>query len=181
MVFFCTDNLTVENALYNGRSKTSKSLHELVVRMKVLEAKYNFQLLVIHVSGKRMKAQGTDGISRGQLTKGVMNGESMLSFLPMHEMVLERHPSLKDWIIDTMGSGLTFLKTDRWFERGHNNHMEGGKIGWDGHWRPAICPMKHVWTPPPAARQVALEELCKSQNQASALHSHFRLSMGDDA
>jgi hypothetical protein len=162
MVFFCTDNSTVENALYHGRSKTSKSLHELVVRMKVLEAKYGCQLLVIHVSGNRMKAQGTDGVSRGQLTEGVMNGESMFSFLPMHETALERHPPLKDWLIDTMGSDLTFLKTDGWFERGHD-HVEGGKIGWDGHWRPTLRPAKYVWTPAPAAALVALEELRKAR------------------
>jgi hypothetical protein len=92
MIFFCTHNSTVQNALYHGRLKMSRTLHELVVHMKVLEAKYNCQLLVIHVLGKRMQAQGTDGVSRGQLTEGVMNGESMLSFLPMHETALEQHP-----------------------------------------------------------------------------------------
>jgi hypothetical protein len=162
MVFFCTDNSTVENALYHGRSKTSRTLHELVVRMKVLEAKYSCQLLVVHVAGERMKAQGTDGVSRGQLTEGVMNGESMFSFLPMHETALERHPPLKDWISETMGSDLTFLTTDGWFERGHD-HVEGGKIGWDGHWRPILRTGKYVWTPAPAAALVAIEELRKAR------------------
>jgi hypothetical protein len=143
MIFFCTDNSTVENALYHGRSKASRALHELVVRMKVLEAKHSFQFLVIHVAGERMKAQGTDGVSRGQLTEGVMNGESMLSFLPMHETALKWHPQLKDWIIETMGTDLTFMKTDGWFERGHN-HVDGGKIGWDGHWRPTLRTGKYV-------------------------------------
>jgi hypothetical protein len=54
MIFFCTDNSTVKNALYHGRSKTSRTLLELVVQMKVLEAKYNCQLLVVHVSSERM-------------------------------------------------------------------------------------------------------------------------------
>jgi hypothetical protein len=162
MLFFCTDNSTVENALYHGRSKTSRTLHGLVVRMKLMEAKYNFQLLVIHVAGNRMKAQGTDGVSRGQLTEGVMNGESMFSFLPMHETALERFPDLKHWITDTMGSDLTFLSTDGWFERGHD-HVDGGKPGWDGHWRPTLRPAKYVWTPAPAAAQTALEELRKAR------------------
>jgi hypothetical protein len=74
VIYFCTDNSTVENALFHGRSRESKLLDELVVRLKVLEAHYGFQLLVIHVSGKRIQAQGTDGVSRGQLTEGVMNG-----------------------------------------------------------------------------------------------------------
>jgi hypothetical protein len=89
MLFFCMDNSTVESALYHERSKMSRMLHELVVRMKLMVAKHNFQFLVIHVSGERMKAQSMDGVSRGQLTEGVMNGESMFSFLPMHETVLE--------------------------------------------------------------------------------------------
>jgi hypothetical protein len=37
-IYFCTNNSTMENALYHGRSKESRSLHELVVRLKVLEA-----------------------------------------------------------------------------------------------------------------------------------------------
>ncbi len=146
LFFFFTNNSTVENALYHGRSKTSRTLHKLVVRMKVLEAKYSFQLLVVHVAGKRMKAQGTDGVSRGQLTEGVMNGKSMFSFLPMHETALERHPPLKAWITKTMGLDLAFLTPDGWFERGHD-HVKGGKIGWDGHWRPILWPGKYVWTP----------------------------------
>jgi hypothetical protein len=109
-----------------------------------------------------MKAQGTDGVSsRGQLTEGVMNGESMLSFLPMHETALKRHPQLKDWIIETMGTDLTLLKIVGWFERGHD-HVDGGKIGWDGHW-PSLQTGKYVWAPAPAAALVALKELRKSR------------------
>jgi hypothetical protein len=103
MLFFCTNNSTVEIALYHGRSKTSRSLHELVVRLKVMEAKYGFQLLVIHVAGERMKAQGTNGVLRGQLTEGVMNGESMFAFLPMHESALQQCSLVKDWLKDTVG------------------------------------------------------------------------------
>jgi hypothetical protein len=152
----------VENALYNGRSKTSQSLHALVVQMKLLEAKYQCQLLVIHVSGERMKVQGTDGVSRGQLTEGVMNGESMLSFLPMHQTAVQQHLPLKKWLTDTLGSDLTFLKPDGWFERGHDQE-EGGSIGWDGHWRPVICHAKFVWMPPPAAALIVIEEFKKAR------------------
>ena len=162
MLFFCTDNSTVENALYHGRSKTSRLLHELVVRMKLLEAKYGFQLLVIHISGERMKAQGTDGVSRGQLTEGVMNGISMFAFLPMHETALQRGPLMKGWIRHTFGPVLTFLSADGWFERGHD-HVGKGEVGWDGHWRPTIRFGTFVWTPAPAAAWIALEELRKAR------------------
>jgi hypothetical protein len=127
IIYFCTDNSTVENALYHGRSKESRLLHELVVRLKVLEAHYGFQLLVIHVAGKRMQAQGTDGVSWGQLMEGVMNGESMMSFVPLHETALERSPLLKDWLKTYVSSNLEFLSADDWFERGHN-HFGKGKI-----------------------------------------------------
>ena len=71
MIFFCTDNSTVENALFHGRSKESPTLHALVVRLKILEPKYGFQLLVIHVAGERMKAQGTYEIGRASCRERV--------------------------------------------------------------------------------------------------------------
>jgi hypothetical protein len=55
MIYFCMDNSTVDNALFHGRSRESCLLHELVVRLKVLEAHHGFQLLVVHVSRKRMQ------------------------------------------------------------------------------------------------------------------------------
>ena len=56
----------VERSLFKGNSSSEK-LYELVVKVvRSLEVKYGFKLLVTHVSGKRMIAQGTDGISRGE-------------------------------------------------------------------------------------------------------------------
>jgi hypothetical protein len=162
VIYFCTDNSTVENVLYHGRSRESKLLHELVVRLKVLEAHHGFQLLVIHVSGKRMQAQGTDGVSRGQLSEGVMNGESMMSFLPLHETALERSPRLKEWLRKFVSPDLVFLSADGWFERGHD-HFEGGRVHSDGHWRPTLRSGKFVWAPAPAAAWIALEELRKAR------------------
>jgi hypothetical protein len=162
MIYFCTDNSTVENALFHGRSRESRLLHELVVRLKVLEAHYGFQLLVVHVSGKRMQAQGTDGVSRGQLSEGVMNGQSMMSFMPLHLTALDRSPKLKEWLRSFVSPDLEFLTTDGWFERGHN-HFEKGKVHPDGHWRPVLRSGKFVWSPAPAAAWIALEELRKAR------------------
>jgi hypothetical protein len=162
MIYFCTDNSTVENALYHGRSRESRLLHELVVRLKVLEAEHGFQLLVIHVSGKRMQAQGTDGVSRGQLSEGVMNGESMMSFVPLHETALERSPELKGWLKNFISPNLEFLSADAWFERGQD-HFGSGRVHSDGHWRPVLRSGKFVWSPAPAAAWIALEELRKAR------------------
>jgi hypothetical protein len=121
VIYFCTDNSTVENALFHGRSQDSKLLDELVVRLKVLEAHYAFQLLFIHVSGKRMQAQGTDDVSQGQLMEGVMNGEPMMSFIPLHLTAFDRSPALKEWLQTFVSPNLEFLSADGWFKRGHNH------------------------------------------------------------
>jgi hypothetical protein len=52
--------------------------------MKALEIKHAIKLMVSHVSGLRMIAEGGDGKSRGILNEGVMAGESMLSFIPLN-------------------------------------------------------------------------------------------------
>jgi hypothetical protein len=49
--------------------------------------------LIIHfvwTAGKRMIAQGTDGLSRGELSSGVMAGEDFLKYLPLNETTFER-------------------------------------------------------------------------------------------
>jgi len=56
-------------------------------------------LHVLHVSGKHMQAQGTDGLSRGCLDAGVLAGSSMLSFVPLHQSALEIEPTLYDWVV----------------------------------------------------------------------------------
>ena len=60
-VFLFTDNSTAEHAFSKGTSK-SRLLYELVLRLRRLEIEYDLQLRVVHVSGKRMIAQGTDGL-----------------------------------------------------------------------------------------------------------------------
>ena len=83
-MFLCTDNFTVETALYKGTSSSPKLLN-LVIRFHLLKAKYRVRIHVIHVAGTQMILQGTDGVSRGCLLDGVMAGESFLSFVPLHK------------------------------------------------------------------------------------------------
>ncbi len=45
---------------------------------------------VIDISGKRMKASGVDGLSRGDLTKGMMAGRNPFAFVPFNEDADER-------------------------------------------------------------------------------------------
>jgi len=100
-VFLFTDNSTAESAFFNGSSK-SRKLFELVLSLREMEIAQGPKIHLIHVSGKRMIEQGTDGLSRGQLTEGVMRGSSMQSFIPLNENVLERFPSFKLWVEEWM-------------------------------------------------------------------------------
>ena len=63
-LFMFTDNSTAKSCFYPGSSKL-RQLHALVMVLRTLEMTYGMTIHVIHVSGKRMIAQGTDGCSRG--------------------------------------------------------------------------------------------------------------------
>ena len=56
--------------------------------------RYRCQFIFIHVAGIRMIGQETDGLYRGRLYEGAMNGKSMLSFLPLGESALKRSEPL---------------------------------------------------------------------------------------
>jgi hypothetical protein len=62
VVCFFTDNSTVETAIYKGTSKSRKLL-ALVIRLKVLEVRHSIHLVVCHVAGTWMIAEGGDGVS----------------------------------------------------------------------------------------------------------------------
>jgi hypothetical protein len=51
----------------------------------MLEHKHGLLLLVIHVSGKQITAQGMDGLSWADHLQGVMKGLGMVQFMPLHE------------------------------------------------------------------------------------------------
>ena len=81
LVVLAVDNATVESCLYKGNSK-SRRLFDLVLRFKKMELHSGARFIVSHVAGERMKAQGTDGISRGNLQEGISIGQEMISFCP---------------------------------------------------------------------------------------------------
>ena len=107
-----------------------------------------------------MIAQGTDGISRGEMNEGIGQGQKMLSFIPLHLSALDRYPPLSDWIKTWAGHPVEILSTNQWFTRGHGH--DGGSYDKSGFWRPHLRPGTFIWIPPPAAADVSLEELRKS-------------------
>jgi hypothetical protein len=157
-VYFFTDNAVAEAAIYKGTSK-SKKLLALVIRLKVLEVKYSIHLVVCHVAGTRMIAEGGDGVSRGLLNEGVMAGEDILSFIPLHLSAIERSPTLLGWLNSWINQHLEVLTPSDWYELGHDirgwTHPGKNCLFSRPVLRKGVC----GWFPPPAAADVALEQL----------------------
>ena len=95
--FLFTDNSTAEGCFYRGSSK-SPLLHKIVLRLRTLEMSCGMTIHVVHISGKRMIVQGTDGCSRGSLMEGVMAGADMLTFVDLGKGSIDRHPPLLEWV-----------------------------------------------------------------------------------
>jgi len=154
-VFVFTDNTTAEAAFFKGTSSVP-GLFELVLRMQRLQMHDKAVLHVTHVAGRRMIAQGTDGLSRGHLSDGVLSGQEFLKFVPLHLTALDRQPDqLTDWIDSWFGiwGKTTWLTPEQWFTSGHQEER---------------C----VWTPAPAAADAALEQLAKARHKRPQ-HTHL--------
>lgn len=163
-VFMFTDNSTAEAAYFKGTS-SSESLFNLVLRLRKLEMSGRCIIHMIHVSGTRMIWQGTDGLSRGDSNTGVMGGDAMLDFVPLHLSAIQREEKLVDWLklwcsgsgkvpqgLGKYGSQVIFLTPDDW---------------------PTVLRFDatFVWTPPPAAADVAAEYMARSIHvRPNAIH-----------
>jgi hypothetical protein len=156
-IFLFTDNSTAEGAYYKGNS-SSKLLFELVLCLRLLDMHGGIILHVIHVAGTRMMKQGTDGLSRGDFSMGVMSGQQMLSFIPINLSAMDRAPLLLAWIRSWLpDSSINPLCPAEWYDRGHG--LKGGTCNSDGLWVPTESNETwFLWTPPPAAAAVALHE-----------------------
>jgi hypothetical protein len=168
LMYLFTDNSTVEGALYKGNTP-SKKLFSLIVRLRKTAFENGATIVISHDSGKRMIAQGTDGISCGELNEGVGTGAPMLSFIPLHLSAIESSPSLLLWILSWFGNDAELLSPSDRFVRAHD--LVEGNYDDYGYWRYSIKPGKYIWAPPPAAADVALEELRKAvMKRQSATH-----------
>ena len=164
-IYVFTDNSTAELAFFKGTSKSVK-LHELVLRLRLMESVAQCRIHFVHVAGKRMIVQGANGLSRGNLTEGVMGGWSMGDFVPLHLNALDRSKSLEAWIrswCDNSKHQAEVLKPEGWFERGHD--LAGGEVNSDGMWVPVYKNGVYIWAPPPAAAEAALEQLRKARQK----------------
>ena len=163
-IFLFTDNSTLEAAYYSG-SSSSEKMFDLVLRVKKLEMNNLTKIHIIHVSGERMKEQGSDGLSRGNLNFGVMAGRKMLEFVPIHISAFDRTPLLKPWIASFVGAEAEYLEPFEWFTRGHDLDENNWEINIDGMKLPTVKRGTFIWTPPPCAGAAAVEELRKARHK----------------
>ncbi len=165
-LFLFTDNIVAESAFYRGTS-SNPLLFELILRLRMLETNYSLCLHVVHISGKRMVAQGTDGLSRGILTNGCLKGDAFLSFVPLHLSALERHSAVLPWVKSWCEGLLVLpLTPEDWYTRGHG--ITGNSCNTDGVWIPATASYSHtilLWHMAPTAAEAAIEELSLSRHK----------------
>jgi hypothetical protein len=151
-IFIFTDNSTTEAAFWKGIS-SSPLLFELVLRLKELEFAFDLTLHVIHVSGRRMIDEGADGLSRADHGDGVMTGEDIRKYFPLHLSPTSREPNVAQWIADvTQGLDFQVLDATGWFDGAHAFR-------------------NFVWSVPPAAAEVVVEQLGFARlKRPSAMH-----------
>ncbi len=165
--FLFTNNSTAEGCFYRGNSK-SRRLHELVLDLRRLKMGYGMTIHVVHISGKRMIAQGTDGCSRRSLLEGVMAGANMLMFVDLARGGIERHPPLLNWVRSWMEQpDFEPLTLEGWFKEGHG--ITGSLPDRRNVWIPTHCgkDQMFLWAPAPAVVDAAMEELLKSRHKQS--------------
>ncbi len=164
-LFLFTDNSTAEGCFHWGTLK-SPLLHELILRLWTLEMAHRMTIHMVHISGKRMIAQGTDRCSCGSLIEGVMAGADMLTFVDLGRSGVDRHPPLLEWVRAWSGHPwLEPLSPKAWFGEGHG--IVGGERDGRNVWIPTHCKKGQLflWAPQPAVADAALEELLKSRHK----------------
>ena len=157
-IFVFTDNSAFEGCYYKGHS-TSEELSDIVFRLHKAERDGGFILHVLHISVKRMKASGVDGLSRGDLTEGMMAGEDPLSFIPLNRGA------------DDLSGGLTSAWVRSWWTKGipsQNDSCNWGgfplvKVDKDNMFELKNLHAARLWMLPPAAMEVALELLTEDR------------------
>jgi hypothetical protein len=158
-VFVMTDNSAFEGAYYKGHSP-NKKLNDIVFRLHKSVRDGGFILHVIHISGKRMKATGVDGLSRGDLSEGILAGADPLAFLPFNLGAGERSKGgVESWVRswwrtkkgeDWGGLPLVEVTAESMFEL---KNLEAARL----------------WLAPPAMMEVALELF----NEDRMAHPHW--------
>lgn len=143
--FLFTDNWSAEAAFYRGSAK-SKSMLMLMLRLHQICMNGQSFIHIIWVSGKRMIAQGTDGLSRSDYSTGVMRGQPMLEHVPLNLSAFDRQPQrILSFLHDITGSEkFTQIEPKDWYSVPFDT---------DGSF---------LWFPPPCVADVAVFQMAES-------------------
>ena len=135
----------------------------MILRIRAVQINYGTRIHIIHIAGTRMIAQGTDGLSRGNLSEGVLTGQNLLSFIPISQSAFDRSDLLLEWFRDwTQTPNLSPLKTSDWPWRGQALSNTPW-VNIDGIDMPQeLDKYVFLWAPPPCLADVALEYVLKS-------------------
>jgi hypothetical protein len=141
-LFYFTDNLVTYYVVQNG-SSSSPALHNLVRQIKQCELRLHCRIEAIHVPGKLMIIQGTDGLSRGLW---ISPDRLLRSSVEESRLTLEGVPFKEGWgpfILNLVG-----LKPSHKF----THHT--GTSAWT--WQ-SIHKRISIWTPTP---ELARQSIC---------------------
>jgi hypothetical protein len=141
-LFVFTNNLVAERTYYKG-SLSSPKLHQMILELRKMEMLGQSIIHFIWISGKRMITQGSDGLSRGDFSSGVMSGQHFLKHLPLDEGAFDRQTDLKSKLKACLpASDWKFASTEDWFTKFSRNQTEVGSGSllprWQG-WRWNRC------------------------------------------
>jgi hypothetical protein len=175
-LYIFTDNTTTEAAYYKGNSD-NRALFELVVCLLRVDMSGGLRLHITHIAGTRMIASGVNGLSRGNLTEGLLlqpMPSSFSTFVPLHLSAMQRSPALLSWVRSWIPfRGIQPLTPEGWFVQGHGVTGKGSSLP-GGGWDPELS--KHhwfLWDPPPATAGAAVEELSASRHKCPYLNHVF--------
>jgi hypothetical protein len=92
-----------------------------------------------------MISQGSDGLSRGYFSSGIMSGQHFLKNLPLDESAVDRQKELKNKLMACLpGNDWKVASTEDWFYQ----VLQEPEACW-------------VWAPPPALAMIAVEQMCE--------------------
>jgi hypothetical protein len=114
-IYHATDNMVSESILARGTS-TAPALQQLMREIAYELMVQQCALIPVHVAGKRLIAQGTDGLSRGQTAVGTMSGEvaDVGVYNPLGGGIPDVPPSLRAWCRARYGEQPHLRYPDQW-------------------------------------------------------------------
>ena len=133
-VFYFTDNIVTYYVMQNG-SSSSPELHNLVRAAKLLELQLGCRIEVVHVPGRLMIVQGTDGLSRGMWIAPERLARSSLDESMLTLEAVPFSPALGRWVLHLTGYS-------PWTP--YHHHTGVSEWSWD-----TIFQQLSIWTPAP--------------------------------